>query len=414
MTDDVAAHVLAHNYDQTLALSLLEAEGTSELAAAEQFMATLEARGRLDRALEGLPATATLAERARTGRGLTRPELSVLLAYGKLELFDEIVASDAPDDPWFASTLQGYFPAALSRFGTQMRAHRLRREIIATTIDNDIVNRCGPTFAARLKEAARCDTTALVAAFAAARETLRLDEAWGQVAALDGQVPATAQTALFRELVYVLRGQTGALARRAAREGAQVQGLIDTYRPAVDVLKTLTPACLSTFEAKAAVRRASAWMKLGAPRTLAHSIALMRTLTKAATLTELAAAQDWPVASVAFVYHRVGGQLGFDRLRAAASARPAADGYERLAVRRLVEDMDAEQAALAASIMRFAGKASDDPAQDAGAVSAWSADHARSVKAARHTLETIEKAGGLWTFAKLTIANAALRDLAAA
>jgi glutamate dehydrogenase len=414
MTDDVAAHVLAHNYDQTLALSLLEAEGASELAADEQFMADLEARGRLDRALEGLPGAAVLAERANSGRGLTRPELSVLLAYGKLELSDEIIASDAPDDPWFVSSLEGYFPQALHRFGPEMRAHRLRREIIATVIDNDIVNHCGFTFAGRLKEAARCDTTALVAAFAAARETLRLDGPWGEVAALDGRIPASAQTALFRELVYVLRRQTYWLARRAGREGAQVQGLIDTYQPSIDVQKTLIPACLSTFEAKAAVRRAAAWIKLGAPRALAHSIALMRALPPGVQVTELAMAQDWPVANTAFVFHRVGGQLGFDKLRAAAADRSVEDDYERLAVRRLVEDMHAEQATLAASIMRFAGKPSEDPAKDLAAVAAWSAHHAARVKSVRRTLEEIERSGGAWTFAKLTIANAALRDLAGA
>jgi glutamate dehydrogenase len=415
MTDDVAEHVLAHNYDQTLALSLLEAEGTSELAGAEQFMADLEARGRLDRGLEALPSAAALADRVKTtGRGLTRPELSVLLAYGKLELADEIVASDAPDDPWFLSTLESYFPAALKRFGTEMRSHRLRREIIATVLDNDIVNLCGFTFPGRLRTATGCDTTALVSAFAAARETLRFDAPWGEVAALDGQVPTAAQTALFQELVYVLRGQTYWLARRAAREGAQVQGLIETYRPAVDALKNLVPACLSTFEAKAAVRRGATWIKMGAPRSLAHSIALMRTLIPSTTVTDLAAAQNWPVANAAFVYHRIGGLFGFDKLRAAAAARGAADGYERLAVRRLVEDMHAEQAHLAASIMRFAGHASEDPQKDLAAVAAWSGDHAVPVKVARRTLEEIEKSGGPWSFAKLTIANAALRDLAGA
>ncbi|HEY2051644.1 MAG TPA: NAD-glutamate dehydrogenase [Caulobacteraceae bacterium] len=414
MTDDVAEHVLAHNYDQTLALSLLQAEGTGEMAAAEQFMADLEARGRLDRALEGLPTGHALAERAKIGRGLTRPELSVLLAYGKLELSDEIVASEAPDDPWFLSTLEGYFPAALHRFAPEMRAHRLRREIIATVLDNDIVNLCGFTFADRLRTATGCDTTALVAAFAAARETLGFAGPWGEVAALDGQTPAAAQTALFQELVYVLRGQTYWLARRAAREGAQVQGLIETYRPAVDVLKTLVPACLSSFEAKAAVRRASAWIKMGAPRSLAHSIALMRTLIPSTTVTDLAAAQDWPVANAAFVYHRIGGLFGFDKLRAAAATRGAGDGYERLAVRRLVEDMHAEQADLARSIMRFAGHPSEDPQKDLVAVAAWAGDHGAQVKKARRTLEEIERSGGPWSFAKLTIANAALRDLAEA
>ncbi|MEO8927847.1 MAG: NAD-glutamate dehydrogenase, partial [Caulobacteraceae bacterium] len=145
MTDEIAGHVLAHNYDQTLALSLLQAEAAQDLDAQGAFMADLESRGRLDRALEGLPDAAALTERALAGAALTRPELAVLLAYGKLELFDDIIASPAPDDPYFLATLEGYFPKAMGAFDEEMRRHRLRREIIATVIDNDLVNLCGPT-----------------------------------------------------------------------------------------------------------------------------------------------------------------------------------------------------------------------------------------------------------------------------
>ena len=175
------------------------------------------------------------------------------------------------------------------------------------------------------------------------------------------------------------------------------------------------PAVLSPFERKAAVRRAAIWIKAGAPKAVAHSVALMRPLTVAATLTDLARAQDWPLANAAFVYHRVGGAFGFDRLRAAAGSRAAGDVYERLAIRRLIEDMLAEQAALTGAVMAFAGKAhgADDPERAAAAVGSWTAAHPEPAALARGTIEEIEKAGGGWTFAKLTIANAALRELAA-
>ncbi len=415
MTDDIAGHVLQHNYDQTLQLSLQEAGGLADLDAQALFMTELEARGRLDRALEGLPSPAVLAERAKIGKGLTRPERAVLLAYGKLELFDEIIASSAPDDPHFESTLKAYFPAALGQFEDQMQRHRLRREIIATVIDNDIVNLCGPTFAGRLKAGTGCDAGAMVVAFEAARQSLRLSDDWARVAELDGQAPAAAQLALFAELVRVLRGQTYWFARRAARDGGPVRSLVDRYRPAVDVLRGLIPAVLSPFERKAAVRRSAHWIKLGAPKTVAHSFGLMRPLTYAADLGDLAAATVWPLANAAYVYHRVGGHFGFDRLREAAASRSAGDPYERMAVRRLIEDILAEQAALAASVIAFAGDADhDEPARDVSAVAAWAGAHAKAVKAARATLEEIEASPGGWSFAKLTIANAGLRELSAA
>ncbi len=417
MTDDIAAHVLAHNYDQTLQLSLQDAAAVADLDAQARFMTSLEARGRLNRALEGLPSAVALAERAMSGKGLTRPERAVLLAYGKLELFDQLIASSAPDDAYFETTLRHYFPARLGRFEDEMRRHRLRREIIATVVDNDIVNLCGPTFAGRLMAGTGCDAAGVAVAFEAARQTLRFAEDWTRVCELDGAVPAAAQLALQSELVRVLRGQTYWLARRTIRGTSGVQGLIDRYQPAVDVLRDLVPAVLSPFERKAAVRRAGAWMKLGAPKNLAHSVGLMRPLTYAADLGDLAAAARWPLANAAHVYHRVAGQFGFDRLRsAAATAHSTSDPYERMAVRRLIEDILAEQASLSAAVIAFAGAAAspDDPARDVAAVSTWAAARAGAVKAARDTLAQIEASPGGWTFAKLTIANAALRELAAA
>jgi glutamate dehydrogenase len=411
----VAAKVLAHNYDQTLALSLLEAEAKDDLEAQGALMTVLEAKGRLDRALEGLPDAAALAERAREGRGLTRPELAVLLAYGKLDLLHEAVASAAPDDPYFVRVLDSYFPRRLSKFDEEMRRHRLRREIIATVVDNDIVNLCGPTFPDRLRAAAGCDTAALVIAFEAAREVLAFEDSWLAVRRLDGKVPAAGQMALFRELAYVLRGQTFWLARRVSRQADGVRGLVNAYKPAAESLKRQMPGVLSAFEQKAAVRRAAAWVKAGAPRDIAHQVALMRPLTVAANLADLARAKDWPLAGAALVYHRVGGVFGFDRLRAAAGSRVAGDAYERLAVRRLIEDMLAEQAALAGAMMvRADGPHDGSPDRARAAVNAWVAAHAEAAREAKTTVEDVERSGGGWTFAKLTIANAALRELTAA
>ena len=419
MTEDVGRHVLAHNYDQTLALSLQEADGVDGLDFQAGFMLRLEGLGRLDRALEGLPDVATVAERAKAGRALTRPELAVLLAYGKLDLFDDIIASTAPDDPWFFKLLEDYFPKPLGRFEDEMKRHRLRREIIATVIDNDLVNLCGPTFPGRLRAAAGCDTATLVTAFEAARQTLRFSEAWSRVERLDGKTPWPGQRVLFRELVNLIRGQTYWLARRAAKETdggtSRVQDLINAYRPAVDALKDMVPAVLSPFEQKAAVRRAAVWIKAGAPKAVAHSVALMRPLTLSAPLSDLAREKAWPLRPAAIVYHKVGGVFGFDKLRAAAASRAGGgDSYERLAVRRLIEDMVTEQATLAGAIMQSCGAPADGDKADRAsqAVSAWSADRAETLRAVRRTIEEIERAPGAWTFAKLTIANAALRELA--
>ena len=413
MTDEIAVHVLSHNYDQTLALSMMQAEAVEDLPAQAAFMTDLEKRGKLDRGLEGLPGAPEIAERAKAARGMTRPELAVLLAYGKLDLFESMIGSAAPDDPHFVKTLKGYFPKAVAPFEDEMKRHRLRREIIATVIGNELINLCGPTFPGRLMASAGCSVRDLVVSFEAAREVLDFDAIWSRVTALDGKAPAAGQTALFRELAYVLRGQTYWLARRAARDGQGVDALIGAYRRPADALKPLFPEVLSSFEQKAAVRRAAAWIKAGAPKDIAHRVALYRPLSTAAVLADLAREQGWPVAAAARLYHHIGGVFSFDRLRAAAGSRTAGDAYERLAVRRLIEDLLDEQASLTRAVMAYAGRpeAGEDAAAARSAVNAWSSLNGETVRAAKSTIADIEKEGGGWSFAKLTIANAALRAL---
>ncbi|TCS12453.1 NAD-glutamate dehydrogenase [Caulobacter sp. BK020] len=416
MTDDVASHVLADNYDQTLALSLMESDAVSEVESHARFMTELEAKGRLDRKVEGLPEAAALTDRAQAGKGLTRPEMAVLLAYGKIDLFDDIVASRAPDDPWFEATLKGYFPSALGQYGDAMQQHRLRREIIATVLDNQMINMCGPTFPSRLRAAAACDTTALVIAFAAAREILGIDALWDQVSALDGKASANGQLALYKALAYAVRSLTFWLARRAFKDKSTVKALVEAYGPSVKALSALGTTILSPFEQKAVAKRAKAYVADGAPEALAQAVAALQPVTTAADLVDLGNASSWSVENVARLYHQVGAAYGFDRLRSAAGSFVGGDAFERLAVRRLIEDMLAEQTAITQAVLKFAAnaQAGDDEASAKAAVASWGALRAEGVRAAKRTVEDIEQAGGGWTFAKLTIANAALRGLATA
>ncbi|HZZ87929.1 MAG TPA: hypothetical protein VFE13_06290, partial [Caulobacteraceae bacterium] len=130
-------------------------------------------------------------------------------------------------------------------------------------------------------------------------------------------------------------------------------------------------------------------------------------------LADLAREQSWPVDAAARLYHQIGGSFAFDRLRAAAGSRTAGDAYERLAVRRLIEDMLEEQASLTRAVMAYAGRpeAGEDAAAAKSTVAAWSSLNGDAVRTARSTIADIEKEGGGWSFAKLTIANAALRAL---
>uniref|UniRef100_UPI001576E5BA NAD-glutamate dehydrogenase domain-containing protein n=1 Tax=Caulobacter sp. S45 TaxID=1641861 RepID=UPI001576E5BA len=419
MTDDVAAHVLAHNYDQTLGLSLQQANAPAELDAQEAFMLDLERRGRLNRAVEGLPKLTTIAELRVAGRGLARPELAVITAYGKLELSADIAGSPAPDDLYFEGVLEDYFPAGLARFEGEMRRHRLRREIIATVLANQIVDRCGPTFPARLTSSLGCDAAALVTAFETARQVFRLDEAWREVDALDYRIAAVAQMALYQEIAGALRGQTFWLAQRTGGRNPGVRALIDAYRPDVDVLQAAGSSLLSDFEREALEARMRVFSEAGAPEALARRVAGLRALTGAIGVSDLARSLGWPAAAMAGLYGAVGSSFGYDRLRAAAAGISAADDYERAALRGLVVELIEQQVARTREIAggadaaeANAAEAGADMAAAHTAVVRWSETRREAVDRALHTLAGIEQTAGGWTFPKLTIANAALRAVA--
>ena len=412
MTDEVADKVLAHNYDQTLALTLQQAEGAAALDSQQAFMQHLSSIGKLNRAVEYLPDDARIAEMKLQGQALTRPELAVLTAYSKLELFDEIVGSTAPDDAFFERLLLEYFPAPLAQFEEDMKGHRLRRDIIATVLSNEIVNMAGPTFPDRLRAAAECDTAAMVTAFETARQVFRLDQAWNAVSALDLKIPAEAQTALYREIAKVLRRQTYWLARRAARTETTVDGMIAAYQPAADALRAAGPEVLSRFEQQQFEARVATFVGLGAPEDLARDIALLRPMVATADIGDLASELGWSAPAMARLYHQVGAAFDFDRLRVAAGSVPSGDHFDRLAVRRLIQDLMAEQQQLTRAVAKASAEAAGVSEETAeGAVDAWIGARMGQVEALRAAVDEIETSGAGWTFAKLTIANGAIREV---
>jgi glutamate dehydrogenase len=412
MTEDVATHVLAHNYAQTLALSLLEMDSVGELEPHAQFIADLEAEGHLDRAVEGLPSRDGLDARAAEGRGLTRPELAVLLAYGKLELKRRILAVRATDDPWLERQLEGYFPKPLHKYPDAIRRHRLRPEIIATVVANDVIDRCGPSFPERLMAAANCDVGEFTTGYEASKAVLDLRDLWDSVSALDGKAPAAGQMALYRQLASALRGTTFWLARRAARSSCDVEALVARYGEGFKSLRALAIEVASPVERDSIERRAARLVEAGAPQDLAREVSTAQAISTAADLVDLADANGWSLKSAARVYHGVGEAFGFDRLRAAAAGYAVGDSFERTALRRLLEEMLAEQATLAREVMASGHpRAAAEPEGAKAAVDAWIAPRCDQVAVARRTLAEIEGSAGPWTFAKLTIANAALREL---
>ena len=195
MTDEVGQLVLHDNYEQTRAVSNALALAHAMIDVHVRYIAALEQAGSLNRELEFLPSNEVLAERRSQGKGLTAPEFSILLSYTKITLYRRLLASDLPEDPYLSDELERYFPSPLrERFSEQMREHRLRREITATSVVNDLVNRGGPSFAFRLGEETGAEPAEIARAYTAACEVFDMRSLWDDVESLDNVVDAQTQT----------------------------------------------------------------------------------------------------------------------------------------------------------------------------------------------------------------------------
>ena len=414
MTDDVAAHVLADNYDQTLALSVAELRADKDLDAHGRFIRELEARGKLDRAVEFLPDEAELRVRAQRDQGLTRPELAVLLAYAKLDVDADIVASDLPDDPYFEAALTGYFPRrAVDAFPREVAHHRLRREIISTVLSNRIVNLAGPVFVSRMKEMSGAPTSRVARAFVVAEGAFGLAALKARIDALDGKVKADVQTGMYTDVAEILR-RLGVWFITNVPADADLAETIALYRSGAEDLRGTFASLVSPFEGRDTEARITQLQSAGVPLDVAEDIGVLPLMGGTPEIASLARSRALNVDVVAGAYFAVGAAVGIDRLRGLAQRITSTEHWDRLAIRRISDDLFAGQRALAADALDFLekGKPAADRGDGASAAKAWSARHADAIARTKSFLEALEQSGEL-SVAKLTLANSQIRELAA-
>jgi glutamate dehydrogenase len=411
MTDDVAAHVLKDNYDQTLALSVAQSRSVSDLDAHARLMRDLEKRGKLDRAVEFLPDDEELRKRQQDGIGLTRPELAVLLAYAKLDLAAEIADSDLPDDPFFARELESYFPpAAADKLRHEMENHRLRREIITDVLTNQLVNLAGPVFIHRLKEISGAAGERAARAFALADGAFRLSALKARIDTLDLKVPPNLQIAMYADITELLR-RLGLWFLMNAPATADLAETVERYRSGIDALQGTFSTLVSAYEAHDTESRIAELEEAGVPKDLAEDVAVLPLLSASPEIVQLAHNRGFDIDLVAGAYFAIGESVGIDRLRGLASRIVAGEHWDRLAIRRIVDDLFAGQRALTTDALSAIKDGKGSRADGAKAVAAWAERNADALTRARSFLDELERAGEL-SIAKLTLANSQVHALA--
>ncbi|QBC45327.1 NAD-glutamate dehydrogenase [Iodobacter fluviatilis] len=349
MTDEVGHLVLRDNYLQTEAISLEYQQTASLLPVHQRFMQSLEKNGRLSRRIEFLPTDTQIAVRQQEGKGLERPELAVLLAYAKMALFQDLLASDLPDSLDWDGLLAAYFPKPLvDRFGDRLGEHPLRREIVANELTNRTINRMGISFVFRLSEETELPPATIVRAWYDATELLDSEARFVAIESLDNSIPATMQyTMLLRE-----RRQL----EHATRWLLQNQDTLPDYAELIRDLKSKIPALLPQLPEWYAgsakqVDVTQSWLAAGVPAALAKQSACLDGATQLLNIALLTKKQAADVDTVATIHFALGDALELDWLHGLIEQLPRANHWQTLARLACRDDLQRAHIALTSAAL---------------------------------------------------------------
>jgi glutamate dehydrogenase len=369
MTDAVCEQVLYGSYTQTQAISLAQAQAAQMVDVHARLIRHLEQNAALNREIEFLPSDDTIEERKAAHQGLVAPELAVVMAYCKIHLYRQLLDSDLPEDGFLAHDLESYFPEPLpERFSAQMRGHRLRREIIATVVANQLVDRAGTTFAFRLSEETGAPPSVLARAYAAAREVLDMRSFWEAVQELDNQVSAQTQLNMLIDSRRLVERATRWLVRANPYQVSIAQ-TIRQYQPGAQTLAAALPDALEGSDREAFDARAAELAEAGVPVELANRAAGMSSMLAVFDIVEVTAATGRDQDDVLRVYFRLGSRLELNWLRDRIIELPRANRWQALSRAALRDDLFNLYRELARKVLDTGGPEADAE----NAIDTWSA-----------------------------------------
>ncbi|MFG3143857.1 NAD-glutamate dehydrogenase [Streptomyces sp. NPDC048243] len=406
MTDEVGALVLRNNYAQNTAIANALAQSPSMLHAQQRFMRHLVREGHLDRALEFLPSERQIRERLTAGQGLTGPETAVLLAYTKITVSTDLLATSLPDDPYLQSLLHAYFPTALrDRFREQIEGHALSREIVTTVLVNDTVNTGGTSFLHRLREETGASLEEIVRAQTAARAIFNSSAVWDAVEALDNVVAADVQTRIrLHSRRLVERGTRWLLNNRP--QPLQLAETITFFSAGVEQVWSELPKLLRGADLEWYQQICDELTNAGVPDELATRVAGFSSAFPALDIVSVADRTGKDPMAVAEVYYDLADRLGITQLMDRIIELPRADRWQSMARASIREDLYAAHAALTADVLAV-GDGTSTPEQR---FEAWQEKNAPILGRARATLEEI-RGSDSFDLANLSVAMRTMRTL---
>ena len=317
----------------------------------EDWVRRLERRGLLNRDLEFLPSRKQVAERIERKRGLTAPELSVLLAYTKIVLADELLESDLPNDPFLRGELFSYFPSKMRHgYRPQMNDHPLRREIIVTQIVNELVNGAGITYFHRLSGETNASAEEITRANFLAREIYGSPALLEEIATYDNKIDAPVQTRMRIEArTLVERASRWLLNNRRAPMDSEA--VVDYFGVVTQQVMRALPELLTGRELDAFESRRKELVAASVPDELATNVAVLPPAYAILGVIDTAKRDGLDPVEVARVHFALGERLGLSILVTRILALPRNDRWQTMARAALRDELHTVHAQLTAQVL---------------------------------------------------------------
>ena len=409
MTDDVSELVLTNNYRQTQAISLAESEAVERLDEHRRFIEYLEAQGKLDRTIEFLPDNEALVERSANGKGLTRPELSLLISYSKADLKEALVDSPIIEDEYLARELNTAFPRSLvEQFPEETGRHRLRKEIIATQIANGLIDMMGITYVYRLHQTTGCTAPEVARAFSVSRDVFNMPRYWEMIESLDHKISCELQHKMMLALIKLVR-RASRWFIRLKRQDLDAQECVSYYSPRVMEFLNCFTRYLTEPEQLDLKQAMQEMTDQGVPEELALMVTGQRYLLSSLPVIQAIEQTSESMETVARTFFAIGSRLELNWYGRELSDLDVVNHWQSLARDSVRDELTWQQRALTTALINMADNKQDMEQQ----LDAWIVEHQGLVSRWQGMLSEIRNTPQA-ELAMFTVANRELMDLAQA
>jgi len=352
MTDEVGDLVIEDCYRQTHSLSITAMRGANQLKEQVRFIHELERTGKLDRALEYIPDDEEITDRLAQGNGLTRPELSVLLAYSKMGLKDDLIHAEITGNTYHDSLLINAFPQQLrDKYQKEMQQHPLRAEIIATKLANKIGNDMGFNFVNRMQEETGASVAEIANCYTIASAVFEFSDFWNKIEVLDNRISTAIQTEMLFQYRRTVRRVTRWFLRHRNKSLA-IGESIALYQATFITLSEQLASFMNADEMESLVRVAKDLVDAGIPKDIANRVSQLSTLFSTMDIAEISKENNCTTEQAANLYFKLGARLELHWFLDQITRQGVANHWQALARASFREELDWQQRSLTSVVLR--------------------------------------------------------------